>query len=40
MPVTVMLNHKKNFPEEAINDHRDSQGYLRSDDQLVTVCWA
>lgn len=40
MPVTVMLNHKKNFPEEAINDHRDSQGYLRSDDQLVTVRWA
>lgn len=39
MPVIVMPNHK-NFPEEAINDHKDSEGYLRSDDQLITVRWA
>lgn len=39
MPVIVMPNHK-NFPEEAISDHKDSEGYLRSDDQLITVSWA
>lgn len=25
MPVTVMLNHTQNFPEETINDHEDSE---------------
>ena len=38
MPVTVILKHKKNFPEEAISDHEDSEGYLRLGDQLVSYC--